>query len=70
MDEKQNISTEDYPQEKAQPQDMPKSTIWPPSLAFGILFLMVGFITSGYISAIGILIMIISITGWINDLKP
>ena len=61
---------EEYPLQKADPQEIPPPTIWPIGLAFGILFIFWGFIASLGLTFVGIIIMFVSLAGWIADLKP
>ena len=49
-----------------QHQDIPEPTYWPLMLAFGITFLFWGILTYWIISAIGLVVMVISLRGWIN----
>ncbi len=59
----------DYPLQKSDPEIIPKPTIWPISLAFGITFIFWGFIAFIGLTFVGILITIVAIAGWITDLK-
>ena len=61
---------EDYPLQESVPQEIPPPTIWPIGLAFGILFIFWGFIASLGLTFAGIIITIVSLAGWIADLKP
>jgi len=60
----------DYPLQKAVPEKIPAPTIWPIGLAFGVLFIFWGFIASLGLTIAGIIITIVSLAGWIADLKP
>lgn len=64
------MDLEKYPLQKPDPEILPEPTIWPISLAFGILFLFWGFISSLGLSILGFLVMVVSIAGWIADLRP
>jgi hypothetical protein len=59
----------EYPLSPAEPQDMPESTIWPFALAFGILLLFWGLITTYFLTIAGLIILGFSIAGWIVDLN-
>lgn len=68
MDEFKNTAdTRDmYPSD---PAIIPDPTYWPFGLAFGITLFFWGFITSAILSVAGIVYMIISLAGWIMELK-
>ena len=70
MEKKEKDKYEDYPLQKSVPQEIPPPTIWPIGLAFGILFIFWGFIASLGLTFAGIIITIVSLAGWIADLKP
>lgn len=59
-----------YPMQKPDPETLPESSIWPISTAFGVMFLFWGFISSLGLSILGFLVLIVSISGWITELKP
>lgn len=54
---------------KAKPERLPTATYWPFFLAFGLMFLAWGLLTSWIISAAGFLVCIISLGGWINIMR-
>ena len=54
----------------ADPQEIPEPTFWPFILAFGVMFLFWGIIGSFIMSLVGVLIMIVSIAGWVSELRP
>ncbi|MFB6317248.1 hypothetical protein [Saccharicrinis sp. FJH54] len=64
------IDTEQYPLQEADPQIIPKPTIWPITTAFGVMFLLWALIASLGLLIPGILITGIGVAGWISDLKP
>jgi len=70
MENKEKEKYKDYPLQKAVPEKIPPPTIWPIGLAFGILFIFWGFIASLGLTFAGIIIMIVSLAGWIADLIP
>ncbi len=67
--EELNKHTDEYPLNESTPAVMPELTFWPFILAFGVLFLFWGIITSLAISGVGILLIILSVAGWIQDLN-
>ena len=67
---KNKVQLDDYPLHDADPQIIPEPTIWPIGLAFGALFVFWGFIASLGLTIVGIVITIVSLAGWIADLKP
>ena len=70
MDEaKLNYSNEEYPPHLAEPGAMPEPTFWPVVLAFGVVLIFWGLITSLIITGVGIIVMGISLDGWIQDLN-
>ena len=70
MEKENKEKYKDYPLQKSIPEEIPSPTIWPIGLAFGILFIFWGFIASLGLTFAGIIIVIVSLTGWITDLKP
>lgn len=54
---------------KAKPELLPEPTYWPFFLAMGISFLGWGLLTTWLISLAGFIIIIVSLTGWINILR-
>lgn len=47
---------------------LPRPSYWPAALAFGITLLAWGFVTTFYISVVGILMIFLAIGGWIGEL--
>ncbi len=70
MENTEKEKYKDYPLQKSVPEKIPPPTIWPIGLAFGILFIFWGFIASLGLTFAGIIITIVSLAGWIADLKP
>ena len=66
---RENNSNKNYPLQKPDPEIIPKPTIWPVSLAFGITFIFWGFIAFIGLTFVGIIITAVAIAGWIADLK-
>ena len=54
---------------KAKPEVLPEPTYWPFFLAMGISFLGWGLLTTWLFSLVGLIIMIVSLIGWINILR-
>lgn len=54
---------------KAQPEKLPSPTYWPFFLALGLAFLFWGILTSWIILSVGLLIFIVALIGWINNLR-
>lgn len=50
--------------------EMPASTAWPVSLAFGITLLFAGLLTSTAISVLGAIVAIAGAVGWFRDVLP
>ncbi len=66
---KLNYSSEEYPPYPAEPRAMPESTFWPIILAFGVVLIFWGLITSLIITGVGVIVLGISLAGWIQDLN-
>jgi hypothetical protein len=49
---------------------MPASTPWPIVLAFGIMLLFAGLVTSGAVSVLGAIISVAGAVGWFRDVLP
>lgn len=47
---------------------LPRPTYWPVALAFGITLLAWGFVTTFYITLVGVLVILLAIGGWIGEL--
>lgn len=54
---------------KAKPEVLPEPTYWPFFLAIGITFLGWGLLTTWIISVAGLIVLIVSLIGWINILR-
>jgi hypothetical protein len=50
--------------------EMPASTAWPLSLAFGITLLFAGLVTSAAVSVLGAIVAIAGAVGWFRDVLP
>jgi hypothetical protein len=49
---------------------MPEPTYWPMTLALGITLGVAGMVTSGYVTAIGVIMAVFAIVGWFRDVFP
>ncbi len=58
-----------YDLSPADPQEIPRPTLWPIVLAFGIIFSFWGILTSLIITAVGTGISVIALAGWIEEFK-
>lgn len=54
---------------KAKPERLPKPTYWPFFLALGLAFMGWGLLTTWYFSLAGLIVFVVSLTGWINLLR-
>lgn len=54
---------------KAKPEKLPKPTYWPFFLALGLMFAGWGLLSTWLFSIIGLIVIIISLYGWINNLR-
>jgi hypothetical protein len=54
---------------KAKPENLPKPTYWPFFLALGLMFAGWGLLSTWLFSMIGLIVIIISLYGWINILR-
>ena len=55
--------------ERLPPAHLPRPTYWPVVLAFGIMLLAWGIVTTLAISVIGLVIFALGLGGWIGDLR-
>jgi hypothetical protein len=67
MDDAKNSDQEELA--SAQPEELPEPTYWPFYLAMGISFLAWGLLTMWEFSLLGLILIIISLVGWINILR-
>lgn len=54
---------------KAKPENLPRPTYWPFFLALGLMFAGWGLLSTWLFSMIGLIVIIISLFGWINNLR-
>ncbi len=50
-------------------EELPRPTYWPVVMGVAITFLAFGVVTSLIISAVGVLMFIVSLVGWIGELR-
>ena len=55
--------------EPAVPGELPEPTYWPFYLAMGLMFSAWGLLTMWEFSLLGLILIIISLVGWINILR-
>ncbi len=53
----------------ARPQKIPAPTFAPAALAFGITFFMWGLLTSMVLIVVGLIVMVVSLTVWIGEIR-
>lgn len=53
----------------ARPEKVPEPTVWPASLALAVTLSLWGLASSLIISAVGMALFIISLAGWIGDIR-
>ena len=60
-----------YPEEMepAVPGELPEPTYWPFYLAMGLMFSAWGLLTMWEFSLLGLILIVISLVGWINILR-
>jgi uncharacterized membrane protein len=51
------------------PEYIPRPTAWPPAMALGITFFAWGLVTSPIVVAIGLVLLVISLAGWIGEIR-
>jgi hypothetical protein len=64
-----SIDSSNIKKVKAKPERLPKPTYWPFFLAIGLTFTSWGLVTTWLISATGLVIFIVALTGWINEMR-
>lgn len=52
-----------------QPEHVPRPTYWPAVMALGVTFLAWGVVTTYVISAVGLVLFMIALAGWIGELR-
>lgn len=51
------------------PEVMPRPTYWPAVTALGVVFLLWGVVTTFIISAVGVALLVLALSGWIGELR-
>lgn len=51
------------------PETLPAPTIWPAAMGMGITLLSFGVVTSWIMSIAGFLLFVLSVWGWVEDLR-
>ena len=54
---------------KAKPEHLPKPTYWPFFAALGLLLIGWGLLSLWLFSVVGLIVFVISLTGWINCMR-
>lgn len=64
------LSSIDHPDwARARPAVVPRPTYWPAGTAFGIAFLFWGIVTSPVVAGAGGLALVVSLVGWIGEMR-
>jgi hypothetical protein len=53
----------------AQPEHLPRRTVWPVATALGTVFVFWGVVTSYLVFAVGIALLAASVVGWIQEIR-
>jgi hypothetical protein len=53
----------------AKPEHIPRPTPWPAAMALGITFFAWGLVTSPVVLGMGLVLFIISLAGWIGEIR-
>ncbi len=54
---------------KAKPEHLPKPSYWPFFMALGLMFAGWGLLSNWLFSVIGLLVVAVSLFGWINNMR-
>ncbi len=54
---------------RPQPAVLPRPTYWPVVMALGITFVAWGILTTWIITAVGALLFVLALVGWIGEIK-
>lgn len=65
------MQNENQPTEKvkAKPEHLPKPSYWPFFMALGLMFAGWGLLSTWLFSVIGLLVVAVSLFGWINNMR-
>ncbi len=50
-------------------EKIPEPTFWPAALALGTVLTLWGFVTSFIVATIGLVLLAVSITGWLGEMR-
>ena len=48
---------------------LPSPSVWPATIGFGVTLIMFGIPTSLYFSVVGLIVMVVGLVGWIQELR-
>jgi hypothetical protein len=51
------------------PAVIPRPTYFPAAMAFGLTFLLWGLVTSPVLLLVGLLVVVVSLAGWIGEMR-
>jgi hypothetical protein len=51
------------------PEELPRPSYWPATLALGIVFVLGGIILTYWISGVGVVLFGMALAGWIRELR-
>jgi hypothetical protein len=51
------------------PEKMPEPTFWPAGQALGTVLLLWGLVTSFVVAAVGFILLVFSIAGWLQEMR-
>ena len=54
---------------EAWPTEIPRPTFYPAAMAFGVTLLLWGFITSPVLLAVGGIVLLVALAGWIGEIR-
>ncbi len=54
---------------RPRPERIPRSTAWPAGLALGTTLLAWGLVTSPVVLGAGVVLMVLSLSGWIGEIR-
>jgi hypothetical protein len=54
---------------KPRPEHIPRATAWPAAMALAIMFFAWGLITSPVVVFVGVALFVVSLSGWIGEIR-
>lgn len=54
---------------RPKPKTLPRPTYWPVVMALGIIFIAWGVVTTWIIASVGAVLFVISLAGWIGEIR-